>query len=506
MRLPGKGLRLADKVIIHDLDETYIRITADKGIEFELAEAFTFLADNYKFNPKYKAKLWNGKIRMYKINTKTILKGMLHRVIEFCNDRGYEVVLDGDFATTKFTTQDALDFIKTLNLPDHITVRDYQVATFVHCIQSQRCLFVSPTSSGKSLMLYLIYRYLGVKSLLIVPRISLIAQMQADFKEYGYQDEVHKIFAGQDKNSDADISFSTWQSVFEQPEEYFDQFGLIIGDEAHNFKAKSLISIMERANKTKYKFGFTGTLDESSNNLMTLEGLFGKKEQFITSSEMIDQGYASKIMINIITLSYADELKKKFHDAINKLRSSKVESDKLKVYPAEVKLLINHEGRNSFIKDLALSLKGNGIILFFRVGEHGMVLHDMIKNSTDKPCYLIHGGIGIDEREQIRKIVNTHDTSITTASMGCFSEGINIPNLNWIILAHPSKSKIKVLQMIGRGLRKSDTKDTFTLYDIADDLSSSRGGQNTTLKHLGERIRFYIQEKFPYKLFKFKLK
>lgn len=487
-------------VLIQEFNETFIRILTEPGIEAELQEKFTFYADNYKFNPRYRNRQWDGKIRLYNKRTKQIYKGLLADIEQFCIENDYTVTYDGDFSTDEFSIKEATDFIKTLNLPDFIELRDYQIETFATCIKNKRRLFVSPTASGKSLILYFIYRYLKKKTLLIVPTINLVNQMESDMIEYGYTGKIHKIQGGTAKDdSDANLYVSTYQSLVSMPDEYFEQFDVILGDESHKWKSKSLIDIMQKATTVKYKFGFTGTLSESTVNALVLTGLFGKIEQIVTTRELIDAGHLSEINIKAICLGYKDDVKSVYHKELRKI------TDKTKKYAHEIDFLVSNEARNRFIKNLALSLPGNGLILFNRVDSHGIPLHAAIEASTDKPVYLVHGDTGSDDREYIRRIVNTHTDSITLGSMGVFAEGTNIPNINWIILSHPSKSKIKVLQMIGRGLRKSETKSTFTLFDISDDLSLKKN-VNYTLTHFGERIRYYIQEKFNYKIFRVTLK
>jgi superfamily II DNA or RNA helicase len=121
------------------------------------------------------------------------------------------------------------------------------------------------------------------------------------------------------------------------------------------------------------------------------------------------------------------------------------------------------------------------------------------------PVYYVSGEVDGEDREEIRKIVNTHKKSITVASVGTFSKGVNIPNLHNIIVASPSKSQIRVLQSIGRGLRKTNSKLACEVYDLADDLSTSKK-PNYTYKHFAERLQMYMAEDFPYKVYKIDLK
>jgi len=352
-------------------------------------------------------------------------------------------------------------------------------------------LMLSPTASGKSFIIYLLVRYYHARTLIIVPTTSLVSQLASDFADYGFLSDrfVHRIFAGQDKQTDKPITISTWQSLYKMPKEYFQQFDVVIGDEAHLFKAKSLTSILSMLDNCKYRFGFTGTLDGTQTHKLVLEGLFGAVRQVTTTATLIDQKHLSSFHIKAIVLKYPDEIKKLI---------SKYD------YQAEMDWLVRNDARNKFIKNLALSLNGNTLLLFQYVDKHGKVLNEMLKDS-DRKVFFVHGGVDGEEREEIRRIVESETSSIIVASYGTFSTGVNIRNLHNIIFASPSKSKIRNLQSIGRGLRKSNSKETATLYDIADDLTW-KSKKNFTILHFVERIKIYSEEQFEYKIYPVNLK
>jgi type I site-specific restriction endonuclease len=162
--------------------------------------------------------------------------------------------------------------------------------------------------------------------------------------------------------------------------------------------------------------------------------------------------------------------------------------------------------RNKFITNLTLSLKGNTLLLYTFVEKHGKILYDMIKEKTKNDnVHFVSGDVDGDIRENIRSFVEKTNDSIIVASFGTFAQGINIRNLHNIIFASPTKSRIRTLQSIGRGLRVSDTKFSCKLFDIADDISV-KNKKNFTLNHLIERVRMYNEESFPYQLYTVKLK
>jgi superfamily II DNA or RNA helicase len=236
---------------------------------------------------------------------------------------------------------------------------------------------------------------------------------------------------------------------------------------------------MTKLSDAKYRFGFTGTLDGSETHKWVLEGLFGPSYKIIKTDELMKKGHVATLDINILLLKHPPNRFETFED--------------------EVQYIINHEKRNKFIKNLALDLKGNTLILFARVEGHGQPLYELINKSTSesRQVFFVHGGIATDDREKVREITEKENNAIIVASYGTFSTGINIKNLHNVIFASPSKSRIRNLQSIGRVLRKGNNKTKATLYDIADDISY-KSRKNYTLNHLIERIKVYNEENFNY--------
>ena len=413
--------------------------------------------------------------------------GLVQNISKFAKSRNYEVEVDPDLIHTYQITDDLVNsFLEYCKLK--ITPRDYQIEAFRHAVSKNRAVFLSPTASGKSLIIYLITRYYNEKTLIVVPTTSLVSQLATDFAEYGFDSgsKVHSIYAGQDKQTDKPITISTWQSIFKMPRPWFDQFKLVIGDEAHQFKAKSLTSIMEKLYECPYRFGFTGTLDGSLTNETTLEGLFGPVEKVTTTSKLMEQGHVAELKIKNLILQYKPEIRKQCKDYD---------------YQTEIDFLVRYEPRNRFITNLASSLKGNSLVLYQFVDKHGKVLYDMIsKKNTDRKIFYIHGGVDAEDREEVRAIVEKENDAIIVASYGTFSTGINIRNLHNVVFASPTKSRIRTLQSIGRGLRTTEGKDNVTIYDIADDLKY-KTHTNFTLQHLVERLEIYNSENFNYKIY-----
>jgi superfamily II DNA or RNA helicase len=483
------------KLFIKKIDEAFVKVDCEKDLAQELSTFFTFYVPGYKFIPAYKNKLWDGKIRLFNLQNKSIYYGLLSYIIKFCDERDYECIIDDNVdCTENYSIEEAKNFIKSLNVPHE--PRDYQINAFVQAISKKKILLLSPTASGKSFILYMIIRHLRIankKGLLIVPTTSLVEQMYTDFESYGFDSEkyCHRQYSGKEKHTDKFLTISTWQSIYKNPSSYFEEFDFVIGDEAHQFKAKSLTTILSSCKNAKYRIGTTGTLDGTHTHRLVLEGLFGEVFKATSTSELINKNQLSKFRIKCLVLK---------HDENICTQSKKWD------YDEEMDFLVRNETRNNFIKNLTLSLKGNSLILFQFVEKQGKILYEIIKNSTEnRHVFFVYGDTDVEIRESIRSITEKENDVIIIASYGTFSTGVNIRNLHNIIFASPSKSRVRNLQSIGRVLRLGENKEEAMLYDISDDLRSGKKN-NHTLNHFLERVKIYNEEKFEYKLYNIDLK
>lgn len=500
-----------DMIKVKNKNHSVMQISCDFGIANELSDFFSFFVPGYKFMPAYKNRVWDGKIRLFNINAMELPVGLYPFLKEFAKPRNYtiEVLHDNYYgrpdSSNGIDTDEIWKFVKDLNLQSRgnpIEIRDYQFDAFCQAITKKRAILISPTGSGKSLIIYTTARYYlehirpseNKKILVIVPTTSLVEQMYNDFKDYGYDVEkhCHKIYSGKDKTTKADIIISTWQSIYKLNANWFEQFGCVIGDECHGFKSKSLTTIMNKCREAEYRFGTTGTLDGSQTHELVLQGLFGKIYNVTTTKKLQDENTLAKLKINILLLKYPEEVRKNWGK---------------QDYQSEIDYIVRNDSRNNLISNLSLDLDGNTLVLFQFVEKHGKPLYDLIRSKAHekRKIFFVSGDTDTSDREAIRKIVEGQKNAIIVASLGTFSTGINIRNLHNIIFASPSKSQIRVLQSIGRGLRKSDDGSIATLYDIADDLHW-RKRRNYTLEHSAERIRMYSKEQFEYKIYEVDIK
>ena len=502
---------MADRIIIQKKNEANLLVACDHGIAAELRDFFSFYVPGYKFMPAYRNKVWDGKVYLYNVQAQELPVGLLPYVKNFAAKREYSIEYeDGPYGPpenyNEVDPKEIMEFIDSLQLKSHgekIEVRDYQFDAICESIRRKRVILLSPTGSGKSLIIYVLLRWYlenhDNKALVIVPTTSLVQQMYSDFADYSDNDEsfnveedCHVIYSGQPKtNINERVFISTWQSIYKLPMTWFDQFGVIFGDECHGFKSKSLSSIMNKSRDVSYRFGTTGTLDGTQTHQLVLEGLFGKTMKVTTTKDLQDKDTLAALDIKMLNMKYdADTCKL---CAGNK-------------YQQEIDFIVKYEKRNKFITNLALDQKGNTLVLFQYVEKHGKPLFAMIdeKAHENRKIFFVSGQTDASDREAIRKITESQSDAIIVASFGTFSTGINIRNLHNIIFASPSKSQIRVLQSIGRGLRKSENNETTILYDLVDDLQH-KSKKNYALNHGEERVKIYKREKFNYKIYNVEL-
>ena len=482
-------------VTIEKLDEVYVRVFSDPSIEQELCDFFTYEYPGARFTPQYRARLWDGKVRLYDQVRKTLYLGLAGYVEEFCHRNNYPITNNIPVRKTEIGYNSVETYVRALDLPEKIEIRDYQIEAITTALDKERTLLLSPTASGKSFIIYSILRWHLMaqrKCIIIVPTTSLVEQLYSDFEDYSsvngwsVKDNCQKLYSGFTKDFTKNVLITTWQSVYLQPKSWFKQFNVIFGDEAHQFKAKSLTTVMERMDNIRYRIGTTGTLDNKKVHRLVLEGMFGPVHRVTTTKALMDNQKLAKLNITCIVLKYKEETRK---------------TRKNNTYQEEMDWIVSCPERNKFIRNLAIKSTGKTLVLFQYVEKHGKVLYDLIQQKAHdtRKVFFVYGGTETSDREAIRHITEGESDAIIIASYGTFSTGINIPSIENVIFASPSKSKIRNLQSIGRGLRLKNGKSECNLYDLADDLHW-KSWKNHTLNHAAERYKTYAEEQFDIKL------
>ena len=484
---------------VESLDEVRYYVKTDNGIKKELRDYFSFMVPGAQYMPMFKRRIWDGRIRLFDILSSTLPRGLKIYLEKFCKDRSYVLNIKESKNPLCITEDQLTRFYDSLQVSvrkQAVKMHQHQQQAILHALNHHRCVLISPTGSGKSLIIYVLVRFLQsvLKSdrriLILVPTVGLVNQMESDFFDYSKIDKswsckkyIQKIMAGAEKDIHKQIVISTWQSIYKLPKQWFNQFDSVFFDECHQAKAESINFIGQKLTKAWFRIGTTGTLDQAQAHRLSIEGILGPAIQFIQTKGLMNKGLLAKLGIDCLLLKYTEEEKQ----LIKKQR-----------YADEIKWIVTNDKRNEFIKELALRTKGNTLILFNYVETHGKPLASLLEAAgANRKVYLIHGKTDADAREYIRRIVDSEKDAILVASFGTTSAGINIVNLDNIIFASPTKSVIRLLQSIGRGLRVSEKKKTLKVYDIVDDLCW-KSHKNHVYRHFEERVKIYKKEKFDY--------
>lgn len=489
--------------IIEHFNESFLRVdTSDRGLLRDISEYFCFFANNYRWHPAFKAKRWDGRIRLFNVNSRLLPRGLLSRLIEFFEDSEVSFTVSDNLNTNNIVTSaDIENFYTNVQFISRgvpIQPRDFQPAALEFILNKRRGIIESPTGSGKSYIIASLYKYLTInklskKTLIVVPNLTLLSQMFSDISEYFVEDKhfdpeesVHLLYSGQDKNTQKELIISTYQSLMKVHESWFTDIDCLIIDEAHGAESKEITKIAQNCVNATFKAGFTGSLKDGKVHRVTLEGLFGEVFTTITTKELIDRDEATKVFIKPIILKYPEELCK----SLVKLK-----------YPEESKFIETLDKRNKFIAKMVHMLQGNTLLMFDKI-EHGEVLRDLIEKElegTGRNVYFIKGTVSKDDRELVRTKLYTETNAVVLATISIFSTGVNIPTLNNIVQAFSTKSKTRVLQSIGRLLRKHESKDITNYYDIVDYIKYKKK-EGYAVKHFAERMDIYRSQKHPVKV------
>lgn len=492
---------------VHFHDFSHVRIECDESVFYELRDFFSFEADGYKFNPRYKYGNWDGRIRLLDYN-RLLPYGLVGQIKKFCSNMSYSVWIDPKIFETEDLTRE--DFDAWLSKQEiysgnaKIEPHWYQKDAVYEGLVNRRRILNLPTSAGKSLIQALLARYYlenyEGKILIIVPTTALTTQMANDFVDYRLfsHSMIKKIGGGADKadksKNDAPIIVGTWQTVVKQPKEWFSQFGMMMNDECHLATGKSISSIISGLNNCMFKFGLSGSLRDGKANVMQYVGMFGEIFRPVSTSKLMEDGQVTELKINSIFLRYPDEFATKL---------------KGKTYQEEVKIITGLKRRTKWIAQLSVKLakKDENAFVMFKHVTHGKEIFEAIKELGYEKVYYVSGEVDTETRNAFKVMAENGKGIIIVASYGVFSTGISVKNLHHVIFAHGVKSKIIILQTVGRVLRKHGSKAVATVWDLIDDAGVKPKSLNTKkkyihlnylLKHGIDRIQRYADEKFNY--------
>lgn len=484
-------------LIIEKVNSSCVHLVCEDGLSHRFYNVFSAYAPGYRFNPRFKLHVWDGKVRCYNPITQILPIGLLNNLLIWCDQHKIEYSMQG-FDKPLRDNIDKAELEKQMN--SYITAgfqaRDYQVNAVHAALTNRRGVLLSCTGSGKSLMIYTFLRYLldnkdVHRAILIVPSVSLVEQMFSDFRDYGWddlEDHVEMLYSGKKPTFKKEILISTWQSLEKEDPEFFEVYDACVVDECHQAKCNVVTRLLKLMHNAEYKIGTSGTLPTEISEQLQINSVIGNVLFELKSCELIARGYLTKLNIAAIFLKYP---------------LSFIEENKERTYPEEVKMVEEYPNRNkvlNFIIDHTSPM--NNMLILVNHRNHLKDVEDYLhKNYPEKKVSIITGDVKAKVREEIRVGIEDEDGTILLATYQTMSTGVNIPKLHAIMLFSNSKSRIKVLQSIGRGLRKHNSKNKVIIYDIVDDLSykkrTGRIAKNYCMQHFDERSRYYIEQEFP---------
>lgn len=479
------------EVFIERFNRLDCKIHCDSGIAYEIWERFSFFVSGYKFMPKFKSGAWDGRVKLFDIRNRSFPIGLLDQLVDFLKESEYTYVVDPKLLEVVPPDEDVIMDVwsKAKYKP-----RKHQFMAVMKAARKKNLLVLSPTGSGKSLIIYALVRYfletMEGDILITVPSTQLVEQLFSDFEDYqtdGWEVEmdVHRLYGGKEKETKKRVVLSTWQSVFKKSPEWFSRFNAYICDEAHQADGSSISNIIKKLPDCEFRIGLTGTLDGSKMHELEMMSRFGDIYRATTTQELMDAGELARLKINCLHLLHESVPKKKM------------------TYQEEIDFIIKNERRNMMLCDVALSQEGNVLMLFNFIEKHGTVIFDILSEKCErngKKLFYIDGSVSALEREKIRQTLEKNTNCILLATYGTLSTGTNIKNLDVLMFCHPFKAQIRNLQSIGRALRVTNEKTKATLIDFGDDFQYTSKKSNTLFDHFVHRLQLYKNEGFEYKI------
>jgi superfamily II DNA or RNA helicase len=450
-------------------------VTKDTTYTRAIKEHFTEKVSNYWFSPKFQAGLWTGDVSLFDGRSKTLPYGLLVDVLKFhkCEFPNTELKLDDDVKSLFKSPPLKIEF--NLNLQPY----PYQEECVRSILKYSKGIIRVATAGGKSLVIaYLInilrLNNLSKKAIIIVPTINLMNQFKSDLMDYGIDESLLGLVGRGNKEFDRQIIISTWQSLQNNTDK-LPLFDTIVVDEVHTAQAKILKNILSNCINATFRFGFTGTMHEERLESLNTKAFLGPIISEYSASYLAEEGYISKCNVMMLHVEYPKEFKGDY------------KTIKYDVF--------NDQFRLSAIAKLINSIDDNFLLLVGLVHDEGLPLKRYLEeNCPDRKVIFLHGGTDPVDREKWRHKAHKEKNIVLIATYQIFQLGINIPSLKFLILASPFKAKIRVLQSIGRTLRKYANKEKSGAY-IIDLLDVT----NKLERHGDIRVRFYVKEGFNVK-------
>ena len=487
----------SDKIKIRILDEVnciIVGLKPDHALYF--FEDYGRHAPNYFFNPKYNLGSWDGKIRYFHKTGKTHTY-LLPEIVPKLISLGYKISIEdkrsADHVSPPLVDKTYFSHIEDPETGKPIELRPYQVDAVNALLSNNGGICLAGTGAGKTIMnaaLVDSYGKFGIKTITIVPNQDLIGQTKRDFTYWGLDTGE---YSGDVKDIKHDHVVSTWQAL-QNNTKIITEFGLVVVDECHGLKGQVLTKLLnEHGKDCLYRFGLTGTLPKAETDAMAVRIAVGDVQYSIPAHVLIEQGWLAKLHINIMQLEedfveQYEEYKKE--NPLVKLTYTQFKDGYFPEYSAEKRYLQTNAERLEWIcmyieakRDMG---KGNVFCLVDGV-NFGKKLAKLIPDSV-----FVYGKDKKKARREVYELFQENDNLVVIATVNIASTGLNIKRIFNLMFIDVGKSFIRVIQSIGRGLRKAPDKDYVDVTDICTDLKYGK-------RHVRERIKFYTEAKYPHK-------
>lgn len=448
-------------------------LTKDREYIKKIKEELTSYVEGFQFMPAWKAGNWDGKTCMLSSNN-TFPYGILFDYIKI-HKRNFP---DLPIRLSKSVKNIFIGPKIKIKYDLELYPRPYQKDCIKASLKHTKGIIRSSTASGKSLIIAYIIDNLyknkrlskKQRALIVVPSKGLIKQFHSDLKEYGITNSrIGEVYSNR-KQWEKDIVISTWQSLSRNHKK-LDDYGCIVIDEVHGAKSYELKKILSKATSAKYRLGFTGTMHVSDLDNWNTKAYLGPIIREYPSGFLAEEGWISKCNVKMINIEYKQN---RWAGNYNDVKDQ----------------VFNKPFRMNLIEELVKVLDHNVLLLVGKVEDEGEVLKAYLKDDCGKTVEFLSGKDKVEVREEWRKRCMKEKNIALIATYGIFQQGINIPNLKYIILVSPFKSKIRVIQSIGRSLRKhADKEHGSFVFDICDQTKYFK-------KYSDIRIRYYDAEKF----------
>ena len=481
-------------------------------------------AKGYKFHPRYKMRLWDGKIHMWN-DTGSCAIGLWREIYALCKECGFKFEIENKamFPINRDVTVEGFTEWCERFFAHHETEsgaafmpRDYQIDSVFQVLKNRYCLTAVATSGGKSLMAAMFIFYIlqevnpKAKFLMVVPSLSLVTQFYNDLVAYNWgikrenpnpvNLEIEEITSDRPRQAmpgkSPNLYIGTYQSLVNYPPEWFKKFYGVMIDEAHMAKAKSLVTISENTIPTAYyRFGMSGTFpDKTSAEILTIQAVTGPVVSSVRARSLMDKGVVTEVQIKALMINHNDP---EFHQRIGQIRKA----DGKAAFDLEKARVQESVPRINLIKKIVRAAKSNTLVLFHKKDYGKRLFEELSAMDDGKRYYYIDGDISGKDRETIKAEMEKTDTpAVLVASYGTLSTGVSIKALNNVLFTESFKSKQIVLQSIGRALRQHAEKALAVIFDMVDifDADSAVGRNIGVLHgHYNERKAMYKDEQYP---------